>query len=270
MTDVVLTQPKGIDRFLRGFIGNPRAAVGLGLVTLAIVFAVGAPIFAPFAPDQLDFITILAPPSADHWMGTDELGRDVLSRIIYGARTSLVVGALSVVVAALIGTAAGVVAGYFGKTSDALIMRLMDIVFAFPSILLALAIAAVLGPSLTNAVLAISVVNLPVFARIARAQTLVVRQMEFVEAKRALGFGTFNILSRTILPNIMAPIIVHGILPLVPWPWCATAYGHVGQYAPECHRIYGARSLACLVSRLRYLHYCFWLQPPRRWVARQI
>jgi peptide/nickel transport system permease protein len=212
MTVAVLMRPKGITNVLRGFTGNPRAAVGLGLVVLAVVVAIGAPIFAPFAPDQLDFINTLAPPSADHWLGTDELGRDVLSRIIHGARTSLVVGALSVVVAALIGTAAGIVAGYFGKAYDALIMRIMDIVFAFPSILLALAIAAVLGPSLTNAVLAISVVNLPVFARIARAQTLVVRQLEFVEAKRALGFGTFNILSRTILPNIMPPIIVQGSL----------------------------------------------------------
>jgi len=119
---------------------------------------------------------------------------------------------LSVAVAAFAGTALGLVAGYFGRFIDALIMRIMDVVFAFPSILLALAITAVLGPSLNNAVLAIAVVNLPVFARIARAQTLVVRELEFVEAKRALGFGTPNILLRTILPNILAPVIVQGSL----------------------------------------------------------
>ncbi len=204
--------PRGMAGFLRALTGDPRAALGLGMVGVVAVFALGAPVLSPFAPDQPDFVNILAPPSAGHWLGTDELGRDVLSRIIHGARTSLAVGALSVVVAAFAGTVAGLVAGYFGKLADALIMRVMDIVFAFPSILLALAIAAVLGPSLTNAVLAISVVNLPVFARIARAQTLIVRQLEFVEAKRALGFGTANILGRTILPNILAPIIVQGSL----------------------------------------------------------
>ncbi|MET0219137.1 MAG: ABC transporter permease, partial [Tardiphaga sp.] len=171
-----------------------------------------APLIAPYGPDAPDFVNTLAPPVAGHWLGTDELGRDVLSRIIYGAQTSLFVGFFSVAVAGIAGTALGLIAGYFGRVVDALIMRLMDIVFAFPSILLALAITAVLGPSLNNAVLAIAVVNLPVFARVARAQTLVVRELEFVEAKRALGFGTANILARTILPNILAPVIVQGSL----------------------------------------------------------
>jgi peptide/nickel transport system permease protein len=191
---------------------DPRAALGLGLVVLAAIAALGAPLIAPYAPDFPDFVNTLSPPSAAHWLGTDELGRDVLTRIVYGARTSLFVGILSVVVAALAGTGLGLVAGYFGRWTEALIMRAMDVVFAFPSILLALAITAVLGPSLTNAVLAIAVVNLPVFARVARAQTLVVRQLEFVEAKRALGFRTANILLRTILPNILAPVIVQGSL----------------------------------------------------------
>lgn len=197
---------------LVALLQDPRAALGLGLVALASVAALSASLIAPYPPDLPDFINILAPPSTGHWLGTDELGRDVLARIIYGARTSLFVGILSVGVAALAGTALGLVSGYFGRLIDALIMRIMDVVFAFPSILLALAISAVLGPSLNNAVLAIAVVNLPVFARIARAQTLVVRELEFVEAKRALGFGTNNILLRTILPNILAPVIVQGSL----------------------------------------------------------
>jgi peptide/nickel transport system permease protein len=112
----------------------------------------------------------------------------------------------------VVGTTIGLIAGYFGRWVDAALMRVMDVVFAFPSILLALAITAVLGPSLGNAILAIAVVNLPIFARIARAQTLVVRQLDFVEAKRALGFGSANILAKTIAPNIMAPIIVQGSL----------------------------------------------------------
>ncbi len=205
-------RPPGTAALLRALSADPRAALGLGLVALASVAALSASLIAPYPPDLPDFVNILAPPSSGHWLGTDELGRDVLSRIIYGAQTSLFVGILSVAVAALAGTALGLVSGYFGRLVDALIMRIMDVVFAFPSILLALAITAVLGPSLNNAVLAIAVVNLPVFARIARAQTLVVRELEFVEAKRALGFGSGNILLRTIMPNILAPVIVQGSL----------------------------------------------------------
>jgi peptide/nickel transport system permease protein len=212
MSVAATSQWSGAAAWLRALGGDPRAALGLGLVTLASVAALSAALIAPYAPDMPDFVNTLTPPSSGHWLGTDELGRDVLSRIIYGARTSLLVGILSVAVAALAGTALGLLSGYFGRLADAVIMRTMDVVFAFPSILLALAITAVLGPSLTNAVLAIAVVNLPVFARVARAQTLVVRELEYVEAKRALGFGTGNILLRTILPNILAPIIVQGSL----------------------------------------------------------
>lgn len=193
-------------------VANPRAALGVILVTLAAVAAIGAPVLAPFDPDKPDFAAVLAPPSLTHFFGTDELGRDVFSRILFGAQASLFVGFASVAGALVLGTGIGLVAGYFGRWVDAALMRVMDVVFAFPSILLALAITAVLGPSLGNAILAIAVVNLPIFARIARAQTLVVRQLDFVEAKRALGFGPANILAKTIAPNIMAPIIVQGSL----------------------------------------------------------
>ncbi len=212
MSAGALPRPAGAAALLATLRTDPRAALGLFIVTLAALAAVAAPIMAPYPPDLPDFVNTLSPPSATHWLGTDELGRDTFSRIVYGAQTSLFVGLLSVFAAAIAGTGLGLVAGYFGGLADGLIMRLMDVVFAFPSILLALAITAVLGPSLTNAVLAIAVVNLPVFARIARAQTLVVRQLEFVEARRALGFGSANILFRTILPNILAPVIVQGSL----------------------------------------------------------
>jgi peptide/nickel transport system permease protein len=198
--------------FSRGLVGDRRAALGFVLVLIAVAAAVAAPLIAPFDPDVPDFAAVLAPPSLTHLLGTDELGRDVFSRIIFGARVSLFVGFFSVAGALIIGTGLGLVAGYFGRLPNTLIMRVMDVVFAFPSILLALAIAAVLGPSLVNAVLAIAIVNLPVFARIARAQTLVVSQLDYVEAKRALGFGTTNILLRTIMPNMLAPIIVQGSL----------------------------------------------------------
>jgi peptide/nickel transport system permease protein len=207
-----LTPVGGLRRTASRLVANPRAALGVLLVALATIAALGAPLIAPFDPDKPDFAAVLAPPSLQNLFGTDELGRDVFSRIVYGARASLFVGFASVAGALVIGTGIGLVAGYFGRWVDAALMRVMDVVFAFPSILLALAITAVLGPSLGNAILAIAVVNLPIFARIARAQTLVVRQLDFVEAKRALGFGAANILTRTIAPNIMAPIIVQGSL----------------------------------------------------------
>lgn len=207
-----VARPHRLTALLRGLGADPRSAAGLGLVLLAAIAALGAPVLAPKDPDAPDFVNILVAPSLSHLFGTDDLGRDVLSRIIYGARASLFVGFLSVAAAAVAGTLLGLVAGYFGRLADAVIMRVMDVVFAFPSILLALAITAVLGPSLTNAVLAIAVVNLPVFARLARAQTLVVSRLEFVEAKRALGFGPVDILLRTVLPNILAPVIVQGSL----------------------------------------------------------
>lgn len=211
-TPVQLVPPHGRRQWLRGLAADPRSAAGLVLVGLVVVAAVCAPLIGPFDPEQPDFASLLAPPTGTHPLGTDELGRDVLARIVYGARASLYVGVLSVTLAAVVGTLIGLVAGFFGRWVDALTMRAMDIIFAFPSILLALAITAVLGPSLSNAVLAISVVNLPVFARLARAQTLVVSRLEFVDAKRALGFGTGDILLRTVLPNILAPLIVQASL----------------------------------------------------------
>jgi peptide/nickel transport system permease protein len=204
--------PKPILLILAGIAREPRSGVGLFFVLVATIAALGAPILAPHDPNAPNFAAILAGPSAVHPLGTDELGRDVLSRIIYGAQASLLVGIMSVAGSLVVGTAIGLVAGYFGRWIDAILMRVMDVIFAFPAILLALAITAVLGPSLPNAILAIAVVNLPVFARITRAQTLVVRQLDFVEAKRALGFGPVNILLRTILPNSTAPLIVQGSL----------------------------------------------------------
>ena len=210
--DFPVTPVGGLRHVAARLLGAPRAALGVFLVALAAIAALGAPVLAPFDPNLPDFAATLSPPSIQHPFGTDDLGRDVFSRILHGAKASLFVGFASVAGALVLGVGMGLVAGYFGRWADAVLMRVMDVVFAFPSILLALAITAVLGPSLGNAILAIAVVNLPIFARIARAQTLVVRALDFVEAKRALGFGAANILARTIAPNIMAPVIVQGSL----------------------------------------------------------
>jgi peptide/nickel transport system permease protein len=199
-------------RFVTKLIADRRSAAGVILVAIAVTMAVAAPLIATHDPNIPDFVEILSPPSSRHLFGTDDLGRDAFSRIVYGAQASMFVGLLSVTAAFVLGTIAGLVAGFFGKWADIVIMRVMDVIFAFPSILLALAITAVLGPSLTNAVIAIAIVNLPVFARLARAQTLVVGELEYVEATRALGFGPPYILFRTILPNILAPVVVQGSL----------------------------------------------------------
>lgn len=197
---------------LRWLVRSPRAVCGGFLVALAILAAIFAPALTPYGPNETDFVAVLQAPSGAHPLGTDDLGRDILTRVLFGARVSLIVGVVSVLASLVVGGLIGAVAGYAAGWTDTIIMRLMDVIFAFPSVLLALAITAVLGPSLGNAILAIAVVNLPVFARIARAQTMVVRSLDFVEAKRALGFGPVNILLRSILPNIAAPMLVQGSL----------------------------------------------------------
>ncbi len=191
---------------------DPRAALGIAIVVLVVVAAIFAPWLAPKDPVTPDFAAALSGPSRNAWLGTDELGRDTLARIIYGARASLLVGVFSVAGALVLGTAIGLAAGFFGGWLDAIAMRVMDVLFAFPGILLALGITAALGPSLRNAILAIAVVNLPVFARLARSQALVIRALDYVEAKRALGFGPLDILVTTVLPNALAPILVQASL----------------------------------------------------------
>jgi peptide/nickel transport system permease protein len=193
-------------------IRDLRTAIGAGIVAVVAIAALTAPWLSPHDPNIPDFAAALAPPGASHWFGADDLGRDTFSRIVHGARASLMVGFLSVAGALILGTALGLTAGYFGGLADTAIMRVMDVLFAFPGILLALGITAALGPSLGNAILAIAVVNLPIFARLARSQALVIRSLDYVEARRALGFGPVSILFSTVLPNAMGPIVVQASL----------------------------------------------------------
>lgn len=190
------------------FLKNRRAVFGLAIIVIATVAAVVAPLLTPFGPYQTDFEAILAPPSFSHLFGTDELGRDVLTRVIFGARISLSVGLISVGIALLAGTMLGLIAGYFGGLMDNLIMRVMDVILAFPSILLALAISAALGPSLFNVMLAIGFVNIPRFARLVRGQVLSLREADYISAVEALGQKTHLIIFRHLLPNSLSPIIV--------------------------------------------------------------
>ena len=199
-------------RILRMARRDPRSALGLTVLIIVALAALLGPLVYPYDPLKPDFLSTLAPPSAAHPFGTDDLGRDILARIIAGARIALLVGCVSVGSSIMVGTTIGILAGFYGGWVSMGLMRVMDVLFAFPPVLLALGITAALGPSLTNAMLAISVVYLPIFARLARAQTLVVRDLTYTESDRAMGFSDLSIMVHAILPNIMAPLIVQASL----------------------------------------------------------
>lgn len=182
--------------------------IGLVLVMLLLFVAVFGRYLAPYDPNEIDMNARFLPPTLEHPMGTDDFGRDTLSRIMYGARVSLQVGIIAVGIAASVGTFLGLVAGYGGRLPDEFIMRSMDILFAFPAILLAIAILAALGKGVTNAMIAIGVVYIPIFARIARGEVLAIRSKEFIDAARACGASGRRIMTRHILPNASGPLIV--------------------------------------------------------------
>lgn len=196
----------------RSFAKNKTALVGLCLVIFFVLLALVAPLIAPFDYKAQVLSDRLKPPSGEYWFGTDDLGRDIFSRVIYGARISLWVGLLSVVGSIVIGTLLGIIAGFYGKWVDMLISRVFDILLAFPGILLAIAIVAILGPSLQNALYAIAIVNVPTYGRLVRSRVLSLRQEEFITAARALGAKDGRILFKHILPNSLTPIIVQGTL----------------------------------------------------------
>lgn len=190
------------------FLRSPLTVVGLAIITIFILAAILAPILAPFPPDKQYLTLRLKPPSAQHLLGTDQLGRDVLSRVLWGARVSLTVGLVVVISAAVFGTVVGLFAGYFGGIADDSLMRLTDVFFAFPSLILAMAVAAALGPGLNTAMIAIAVVSWPVYARLVRGQVLALREREFVQAAESVGASGIRILWRHLLPNSLSPILV--------------------------------------------------------------
>ena len=193
---------------------NPVTVLSAAVVAAAVVIAVGAGWLAPYGINDVDVPQALRPPSGAHWFGTDELGRDVLSRVLTGLQASMTVAVVSVVCAAVVGIALGVGAGYRGGWVDTVVMRVVDVMFAFPVLLLAMAIVAVLGPGLATTIAAISVVYVPIFARVARASTLAVRAEPYVAVSRTMGTGTAYILARHVLPNITGPLIVQTSLSL--------------------------------------------------------
>jgi peptide/nickel transport system permease protein len=191
---------------------NKAALAGFLIILFFVFIAIFADLIAPYDPYEQSLYDRLQPPSGKHLFGTDDLGRDILSRIIYGARISLAIGIISVALALGVGASAGLVSAYYGGIIDTLLMRLFDIMLAFPTILLAIAIMAALGPDLKNAMIAVGIVNIPTFARIVRASALVIKEQEYVMAAHALGQSSFKIIFRHILPNIVGPITVQASL----------------------------------------------------------
>lgn len=191
---------------------NKAALAGFFIVIIFILMALFAPVIAPYDPVKMEPANKLQTPSADHWFGTDDKGRDILSRIMYGARISLTVGIVSTLIGAAVGIVLGLISGYYGRWIDSLIMRICDVLLAFPGILLALAIIAVLGTSTTNVIIAVAFFAIPTFARIVRGSVLSVKKLEYIDAIRALGASDFRIIFMHILPNILSPIIVQATL----------------------------------------------------------
>lgn len=196
-------------RFLRQLMRRRTVAVGLVILAVFVLLAVFAPLIAPYPPGKLAIANRLKPPSSIFWFGTDKFGRDVFSRTIFAGRLSLSVGAAVVVLSALIGVTLGLLAGFFRRL-DTPIARLIDAMMAFPDILLAIALVAALGPSLLTVIIALSVVYAPRLARVVRASTLVIRELPYVEAARALGISTPHIMTRHVLRNLLSPILVQG------------------------------------------------------------
>ena len=201
-------QESQVRLFVRQFVRNRTAVLGLVIVIVMTLTAILAPWFAPQDPELQIYADTLQPPSTKYLLGTDDLGRDILSRIIFGARASLPVGTISMAVSSVIGVLLGLLAGYYGGRIDTVIMRIMDAVLAFPTLLLAIFLVAILKPSLQNAMLAIVIVSIPSFARVTRANVLSIKETEYIEASRAIGAGDWRIMMGHVLPNVMSPIIV--------------------------------------------------------------
>ncbi|MEG9295115.1 ABC transporter permease [Mangrovibacillus sp. Mu-81] len=205
---------KRIKPFWETFSKNKAAVVGGGIILFFIMVALFAPLLAVYDPYDIQLDNKLQPPSAEHWMGTDDKGRDILARILYGSRLSMGVGFAAVGFGAFFGIIMGLISGFYGGWLDTVLSRVLDVMLAFPGILLALAIISALGPSLVNVMIAVGVFSIPLFARVVRGSTLETKKLEYIDAIRSLGANDFIIIFRHILPNILSPIIIQGSLRL--------------------------------------------------------
>jgi peptide/nickel transport system permease protein len=207
---------------------HKTALIGLGIIVFFILVGILAPLIAPGQWDGQDLAQSLKPPSFSHWLGTDDLGRDLLTRITYGARISVWLGFFSVGGSIVVGSILGLLAGYFGRWTDTVTCRIFDIIMAFPSILLAIAIVTILGPGLVNALIAIAIVGVPTYGRLIRSRVLSVKEEEYIAAAKIIGMGHLRILFRHVLPNSVAPVIVQGTLGVATAVLSAASLGFLG------------------------------------------
>jgi peptide/nickel transport system permease protein len=204
--------PRHMRRLWRRFSRNKGALFGLFILFLIVLASMFAEVISPYDPVEQDLMALMQPPSAQHWLGTDSLGRDILSRMIYGSRIALMVGILAVLLAMAVGVTLGLIAGYYGGLVDSVIMRIMDGLFAFPILILAIALMAIMGLGLINIIIAVAVGMIAPFARVTRGDVLAIRGEVYVEAAQLLGVDHLTIIFRHVLPNVLAPIIVQGAL----------------------------------------------------------
>lgn len=229
--EAVPTRERAVGPWLEGwrsFKKSKISLIGAGIVLFFILLAIVGPYLAPQGINEQNFAKRLLAPSSEHWFGTDDFGRDIFSRIIHGARISLWVGFFSVILSVIVGSLLGIIAGYYGKWIDTIISRIFDIMLAFPSMLLAIAVVSVLGPSLQNALIAIAIINIPNFGRLIRSKVLSVKEEEYIVAAKAIGMRDTRILFSHILPNSITPIIVQGTLAIATAIIEAAALGFLG------------------------------------------
>ncbi|MCB1446280.1 MAG: ABC transporter permease subunit [Rhizobiaceae bacterium] len=237
VTEIKAKPPSALAEFWFYFSRNKGAVIGLVIFVALVVVAIAAPLVTSHTPDDQNRAMLLLPPvwqaggNADYLLGTDAVGRDILSRLVYGSRFSLFIGVVVVSLSVVSGVLVGLVAGYFGGKVDTVIMRVMDIILAFPSLLLALVLVAVLGPGLINAMIAIALVNQPHFVRLTRAAVLTERGKDYVVGSRVAGAGTLRLMFLTILPNCLAPLIVQATLAFSAAILDAAALGFLGMGA---------------------------------------
>ena len=214
---------------LRGVM--PIMLVAIVILAGWLVVALAAPVIAPYDPDAIDIMNMLSPPSAIHWFGTDQVGRDVFSRVLFASRVDLMMCVAGVLPPLVIGTTVGLLSGYFGGVVDTVFMRIYDLTVAFPFFVLVLAIVGVLGPGLMNFILALTLVGWVSYARLVRAQVLTIRESEYVQAAKSLGYSSFAILSRHVLPNAIGPVIAYAVSDAVLVMLAGASFGFLGMGA---------------------------------------
>ena len=233
---------------------NRAALLGLILIALMVLMAVFAPLITRYDPNEMDLMVMNEPPSAEHWFGTDDLGQDVFTRVVYGGRISLMIGFVPSLISLVLGTALGLMAGYMGRHADNVIMRLADVVLAFPSLLLAMVVMYTLGSSILNMFIALSIINWAGTARVVRAQTLSLKEKEFVEAARSMGVSRWAIAFRHILPNCLPNLIVLFTLDIPAAIMWESSMSFLGVGDPN------AASWGLMVSQGKdYAYMCPWL-----------